>query len=304
MASRKPLLRKMQKEGIVAKLLKAAEVTAILGERAAQKLLIVQNEGIVPQLVIVRVGARPDDLMYERNVLKRCEALGVSSKVIELPEVVEQEQLEQTIRKLNADASVHGVLLFRPLPAHLDEKACAELLEPKKDIDELTSHSLARAFTASAEGFLPCTAQACREILEYYQIPLEGKKVCVLGRSLVVGKPAAMLMLEKNATVTICHSKTENPQEICKCADVLIVATGRTNSVGKEYVSPGQTVIDVGIGWSEELQKMCGDVRFDEVEPIVGAITPVPGGVGGVTTFVLIEHVIDAALAMSAKRGL
>jgi methylenetetrahydrofolate dehydrogenase (NADP+)/methenyltetrahydrofolate cyclohydrolase len=227
--------------------------------------------------------------------MKRCETVGVEVKRVILPEDTTQEALMAALDELNRDSGVHGILIFRPLPSHLDEEAVRRAIAPEKDIDGITDGSLAGVFTGSGEGFAPCTAQAALEILDHYGISCEGKRAVVIGRSLVVGKPAAMLLMQRNATVTVCHTRTRDIPAITRQADIIIVAAGKIESVTGEFFSPGQVVIDVGINWSEEKGKLCGDVRFDEAEPIVSAITPVPGGVGTVTTSVLVSHVVEAA---------
>ena len=211
-----------------------------------------------------------------------------------------QEELLDVIRQINGDASVHGCLIFRPLPKRFDDRRIQEALAPEKDVDGITDGSLAGVFTNTALGYPPCTAQACLEILKYYDIPLSGKRAVVVGRSLVVGKPAAMMLDRENATVTICNSRTQNLPALCKEADVVVVAMGRMGAVGADCLRPGQTVVDVGIHLNDE-GKLCGDVRFAEAEPVVDAITPVPGGVGTVTTSVLVGHVVQAA---AKKAGL
>ena len=185
--------------------------------------------------------------------------------------------------------------MFRPLPKQLNEEACCEALAACKDVDAATIASLAHVFTGKGEGYAPCTAQACMEILAHYGIDPKGKRAAVIGRSLVIGKPVSMMLMGANATVTTCHTKTVDMPSITKEADIVVVAAGRMETIGAEYFKPGQTVIDVGIGWNEEKGKLCGDVKFDEVEPIVENITPVPGGVGSVTTAVLVSHVVEAA---------
>ena len=200
-----------------------------------------------------------------------------------------------TIRQVNEDAGIHGVLIFRPLPKHLDEEAVIRALDPEKDVDGITDGSMVGVFAGREQGFPPCTPQACMEILDHYQIDCTGKKAVVVGRSLVVGKPAAMMLLKKNATVTICHTRTKDMPAVVKEADIVIVAAGRAGVVDDRYVSPGQIVIDVGINVNEQ-GKLCGDVAYDKVEPVVEAITPVPGGVGSVTTSVLVGHVVEAAM--------
>ena len=176
------------------------------------------------------------------------------------------------------------------------------MLNPEKDIDGCTDGSLAGVFTNTKTGFPPCTAQAAMEILDYYGVNCTGKKAAVIGRSLVVGRPAAMMLMHKNATVTICHTKTVDMPSITREADILIVCAGKMETIGAEYLREGQVVVDVGIGWNEEKGKLCGDVKFEEAEPVVGAITPVPGGVGTVTTSVLVSHVVEAAARKAAMR--
>ena len=243
---------------------------------------------------MVRVGARPDDLSYEKGVLTRCGKVGVEVKQFLLPEDAAQEQLLDVIAQVNADPAIHGCLLFRPLPKQFDDRTIRAALAPEKDIDGITDGSLAGVFTNSAIGYPPCTAQACLEILKYYQVPLSGKRAVVVGRSLVVGKPAAMMLDRENATVTLCNSRTRNLPALCQEADVVVVAMGKQGAIGGKHLRAGQVVVDVGIHVNAE-GKLCGDVRFDEAEPLVEAVTPVPGGVGTVTTSVLVGHVVEAA---------
>ena len=279
----------------MAKQLLGKEVTAALNERIKADVEKLKAKGVIPMLGIVRVGERPDDLSYERGAVKRCETLGVSYEKFLLPENVSQDELMETIRTVNKREDIHGVLIFRPLPGHLDEKEVIRALDPEKDVDGITDGSMVGVFTSTAQGFPPCTPQACMEILDHYGIDCTGKKAVVIGRSLVVGKPAAMMLLKKNATVTICHTRTKDMPSVVKEADIVIVAAGRAGVVDDTYLSPGQIVIDVGINVNEE-GKLCGDVDYEKAEPVVEAITPVPGGVGSVTTSVLIGHVVEAAM--------
>lgn len=279
----------------MAKLLKGAEVTAALNERIKADVEDLKAKGVNPTLAIVRCGERPDDLSYERTAEKRAEKLGVAVEKIVLPEDVSQAELLGVIKGVNENPLIHGVLLFRPLPKHLDEDAVCNALAPEKDIDGITDLSCAGVFAGKELGFAPCTPSACMEILEHYGVELRGKKAVVIGRSLVVGKPAAMMLLKRNATVTVCHTRTADLPAVCREADVLIAAAGKARMVTADFVRPGQIVIDVGINWDEQEQKLVGDVDFDAVEPIVAAITPVPGGVGTVTTSMLIGHVVEAA---------
>ena len=278
----------------MALLLKGGEAAAAMNEKTAARVAALTAAGVVPTLAVVRMGAREDDLSYERGVMNRCAKLGIQVKHCLMEADASQDQLLEVIRDINRDNSIHGCLLFRPLPAQINDKAVREALAPEKDVDGITDASLAGVFTGSGVGYAPCTAQACVEILDHYGIPLEGKRVTVVGRSLVVGKPAAMLLDRKNATVTICNSRTRNLPELCRQADVLVVAMGKRGAIGGDCVAPGQVVVDVGIH-TDENGKLCGDVRFAEAEPVAAAITPVPGGVGAMTTSVLAAHVVEAA---------
>ena len=279
----------------MAKQLLGKEVTAALNERIKADVAKLNEKGIKPTLGFIRVGERPDDLSYERGATKRCETLGVECKKYLLPADVSQEELLKVIDEVNHDDNIHGVLMFRPLPKHIDQTVVENALAAEKDVDCQTDASLGGVFTGKKVGFPPCTPQACMEILDHYGIDCTGKKAVVIGRSLVVGKPAAMMLIKKNATVTVCHTKTVDMPSVTREADILIVAAGRAGVVGAEYVSEGQIVIDVGINVNAE-GKLCGDVDYAAVEPIVEAITPVPGGVGSVTTSVLVGHVVVAAM--------
>ena len=278
----------------MAKQLLGKEVNAQLNERIKADVAVLKEKGIEPTLGIIRVGEREDDLSYERGATKRCETLGVSCKKYVLPVEAAQEDVLRVIDEVNNDPQIHGVLLFRPLPKHLDEEKIINALAPEKDVDGITDGSLAGVFAGKALGYAPCTPSACMEILDHYGIDPAGKKCVVIGRSLVVGKPAAMMLLKKNGTVTICHTKTQDMPSVVKEADIVIVAAGRAGVVGGEYLRAGQVVLDVGINMGPD-GKLCGDVNYTEAEPIVDAITPVPGGVGSVTTSVLLAHVVDAA---------
>lgn len=279
----------------MAELLKGAPVAAAINERSAADVAALKEKGITPTLAILRVGERKDDLSYERGAMKRCDAVGVTVKNFILPADVDSDTFFKTLHDLNNDPAVHGILMFRPLPKQLDGERARKELAPEKDVDGCTDGSLAGVFTGSDLGFAPCTAQAAMEILRFYNIDLKGKKAAVIGRSLVIGRPVAMMLMAANSTVTICHTKTVDVPSITREADIVIAASGQMESIGASYLSEGQTVIDVGISWSEEKQKLCGDVRFEEAEGIVSGITPVPGGVGSVTTSILVSHVVEAA---------
>ena len=278
----------------MATLLRGAEVVSALNEKVQTDVRALTARGVVPTLAILRVGEKPDDLAYERGAMKLAETVGVAIRQIVLPETVTQEALLSEIAQINANDSIHGCLMLRPLPKHIDDSIVREALLPEKDIDGITQGSLAGVFAGTKRGFPPCTAKACMEMLAYYNIDPAGKNAVVIGRSLVIGKPVAMMLLQQNATVTICHTRTKDMPSVTRRAEILIVAAGKPGVVGAEYVSVGQTVLDVGINFTSE-GKMTGDVDFPAVEPIVGAITPVPGGVGTVTTSVLMAHVVEAA---------
>ena len=283
----------------------------LLGKPAADALDIdtsaraaaLKEAGVCPMLAILRVGEREDDLAYERGALKRAEKNGIAVKQVVLPSACSQKELMSEIDKLNNDDTVHGVLMFRPLPKTLDEETACEALAPEKDVDGITRGSMATAYAGMGSGYAPCTAESCIEILRYYNIETSGKNVAVIGRSQVIGKPVALLLMQKscNATVTVCHSRTADMADITRRADIIIAAMGRAETITSEYCSEGQTVLDVGINWSEAKQKLVGDVDFENVESLVGAITPVPRGVGSVTTAVLCRHVIEAAEKTIAK---
>ena len=273
---------------------KGAPAAAALMEDLTGRIERLSGAGVTPTLAIVRVGERPDDRAYETGAVKRCEKAGVAVKRFPLPAGCSALELRAVLEHINAVSEIHGCLMLRPLPdPAMEEMACA-LLDPKKDVDCMTPTALAGVFAGKGWGYPPCTAQACLELLKYYKTALTGKRAVVVGRSLVIGKPVSMLLQAENATVTMCHTRTVDLPAVCRGAEVLIAAAGRANLLGAAHVSPGQVVLDVGIN-VDESGKLCGDVKFDEAEPVVSAITPVPGGVGAVTTAVLVKHVVEAA---------
>lgn len=254
------------------------------------------KKNIVPTLAVIRVGAREDDLSYERGLNKRFDSVGakVVSKV--LPEDVSQEELEKVITECNEDNDIHGILLFRPLPKHINEKEVTELVSARKDVDCMTLINMAHTFAQDGKGHEPCTAQAVMELLKYYNYDLTGKKAVVIGRSMVVGKPLAVMLQKKNATVTMCHTKTVNLPEVCKDADIICACAGAAKMVSEEYMSEGQIIIDVGINVVDGV--LCGDVDYEAAQEKVAYATPVPGGVGTVTTSVLLMHTVNSAEAL------
>lgn len=278
----------------MAEILKGAPVAAALDGKTAEAVAGLAARGITPTLAILRVGERHDDVAYETAAVKRCAKLGIATRLVTLGADVMQGALTAQIARLNADAGVHGVLMFRPLPGHLDEAAACEGLMTAKDVDGITTGSAAAVYTDSGAGFAPCTAEAVIALLEHYGVELSSKRAAVIGRSLVIGKPVSMLLQARNATVTMCHTKTVDTAAICREADIVVAAAGRAGIVTADYANPGQIVVDVGINALPD-GEITGDVDFEAVEPLVKAITPVPGGVGSVTTAVLCKHVIEAA---------
>jgi methylenetetrahydrofolate dehydrogenase (NADP+)/methenyltetrahydrofolate cyclohydrolase len=279
----------------MAQLLKGLPVAKALSQELDRRVAALRERECTPCLAMVRVGAREDDLSYERGATKRCESLGIAVRSFVLPADCTQDELLNVIEQVNHDEGIHGCLLFRPLPKELDEAAVCEALDPAKDMDCITPGSLYGVFANQPVGFPPCTAEACIELLDHYGYELPGARVTVIGRSLVIGKPLSVMLQARHATVTMCHRQTRDLPGECRRADILVVAAGTIGTVRKDAVREGQAVIDVGINWDEEGDRLVGDVVFDEVEPLVSAITPVPGGVGSVTTAVLAKHVVEAA---------
>lgn len=278
----------------MAEVLRGKEVVSQLNDEIKGRSENLQKQGIQPVLAVVRLGERPDDLAYERGLTKRAEKTGVTVKKCVYPENLSQDELLEEIGKLNQDDSVHGILIFRPLPEGIDDRAVRSALAPEKDVDGITDASQAGLYSGSGEGFSPCTAEACIRMLTHYQIPVEGKRAVVIGRSQVIGKPVSLLLLARNATVTICHSRTENLPEVCREADILIAAAGHAGTVTADCFRAGQTVIDVAVNVGAD-GTMCGDADYDAALKTVSAVTPVPGGVGTVTSSVLMDHVVTAA---------
>ena len=272
-----------------------APATAKLTEELKGRSEALRARGIIPTICVFRVGERPDDLAYEKGILKRCEACEIAVNHIILDENTTQAAFEEAFSSVNEDPKIHGILLFRPLPKTLDEEKIRQLLRPEKDMDGWTDASLAGVFANTKQGYPPCTAEAVMALLEHYDIDPKGKRAVVLGRSLVIGRPVSMLLMHKNATVTTCHTGTKDTAKLAAEAELLVSAVGHLRAVGPEYTNPGQIVIDVGINWDAEAERIKGDVDFEAVEPLVSAITPVPGGIGSLTTAVLCRHVIEAA---------
>lgn len=251
-------------------------------------------KGIVPTLAVIRVGAREDDLAYERGLTKRFENANCAVKKIELPEDVTQEVLDAAVASADEDPSVDGILMFRPLPKTLTDKNVLNSISALKDVDGMGKANMADIFSGAGEGHAPCTAEAVIEMLKHHNIEIKGKRVTVVGRSLVIGKPVSMLLIKENATVKVCHTKTEDLKAECQWADIVVACAGKAKMLDASYFRAGQTVIDVGMNVDEE-GKLCGDVDFASVSEVVDAITPVPRGVGSVTTSVLLRAVVNNA---------
>lgn len=279
----------------MAELLKGAPVAKKLTAELAERAESLRGVGVVPTLAIVRVGEREDDLSYERGALKRCEKVGIDARRIVLGADASQGDLMDAIGRINADRAIHGCLVFRPLPKRLDEQAVSQALDPAKDVDCMTPSSLLSTLAGAGAGYAPCTAEAVIQLLDHYGVELDGANVVVAGRSLVIGRPVAAMLTARNATVTMCHTHTRDLAAVCRRADIVVAAAGHARMLGADAFALGQTVVDVGINWDEQAGKLVGDVDFDAVEPVVNAITPVPGGVGSVTTAMLAKHVIEAA---------
>ncbi len=270
----------------------------VIPELAAEgkKLL---DRGIQPKLVIIRFGANPDDLFYEKGARKTCGQVGIAVDTRELAPDADTAALLKVVGELNDDASVHGILMMQPFPKHIDIQAVRNKIAPAKDVDGMSPFNEAKVYENDPTGFPPCTPTAVMEILKNYKIELKGKNAVVLGRSMVVGKPAAMLLLGEHATVSICHSRTADLAAAARQGDILVAAIGRARMITGHYIKPGAVVIDVGINVDKD-GKMCGDVDFESAAPVAGMITPVPGGVGSVTTTVLAKHVLRAAAQAKA----
>jgi len=273
--------------------LKGAAVSAKIKEQV--ETLLADLKGKTPKLAIVRVGERPDDLSYERGALKKMESFGLMGESFAFPQDITDEAFKEEFAKINENPDIDGILLLRPLPKQIKEKDIEHMIDPGKDLDGISPENIARVFAGDDTGFAPCTAEAVVEVLKANDISLTGKRVTIMGRSMVVGRPLSMLMLKENATVTICHTRTEDLKETCKNAQILVAAAGRARMVDASFVGMDAIVVDVGINVDED-GKLCGDVDFDSLEGTASMATPVPGGVGAVTTAVLARHLVMAAL--------
>ena len=262
-------------------------------EDMSVRICQLSEKGIIPKLLIIRVGERDDDLSYEKGILKNCRGLGIEAQVASLPAESDEASLSAALIAANNDDGIHGIMLFRPLPPHIDQEAIIRLIDPAKDIDCMSPQNLVKVFEGGSDSFVPCTAQAAVEVLKFYEVPLKGTKVAIVGRSLVVGKPLAMLLLDEDATVEICHSKTKDMAETTSGADVVIAAIGKAKFMDTRYFRTDAIVIDIGIN-DDGTGRICGDVDFEAVVDHVSGITPAIGGVGAVTSTLLLNNVVRA----------
>lgn len=273
-------------------ILKGLPVANAINDRIAD--VMKSWTGRVPHLAIIRVGERPDDMSYERGATKKMEKVGFDCTSYTFPADIDNDTFQKEFDKINDDDNIDGILLLRPLPKHLDEQAVVNRINPNKDLDGISPVNMAKVYAGDETGFAPCTAEAVIEMLDYAGVDLKGKRVAVVGRSLVIGKPVAMLLMKKNATITVCHTKTIDMPGTCKNAEIIVAAAGVARMIDSSYVADGAVVIDVGINVDEE-GNLCGDVNFDDISGVASVATPVPGGVGSVTTSVLAKHLLVAA---------
>lgn len=275
-------------------ILKGLPVANAINEKLMEQVKSI--EGPLPHLAIIRVGERPDDCSYERGAVKKMDKVGVRCTTYTFDADIDNDTFQAEFDKINENPDIDGILMLRPLPKQLDEKQIENKIDPRKDLDGISPLNLAKVYAGDESGYAPCTAEAVIEMLDYAGIDIKGKRVTVVGRSLVIGKPVSMLLMKRNATVTVCHTKTVDMAGTCKNAEILVAAAGSARMIKNEYVADGAVVIDVGINVDDE-GNLCGDVDFDAISDIAAAATPVPGGVGSVTTSVLAKHLVKAAMA-------
>ena len=275
-------------------ILKGLPVANAINEKLMEQVKSI--EGPLPHLAIIRVGERPDDCSYERGAVKKMDKVGVRCTTYTFDADIDNDTFQAEFDKINENPDIDGILMLRPLPKQLDEKQIENKIDPRKDLDGISPLNLAKVYAGDESGYAPCTAEAVIEMLDYAGIDIKGKMVTVVGRSLVIGKPVSMLLMKRNATVTVCHTKTVDMAGTCKNAEILVAAAGSARMIKKEYVADGAVVIDVGINVDDE-GNLCGDVDFDAISDIAAAATPDPGGVGSVTTSVLAKHLVKAAMA-------
>lgn len=277
----------------MAQVLDCIQVARAIKQSVEQQVARLAEQGVTPLLCTVRVGNNGSDIAYQNSIVKQFSKLGIGVKCVQLPASITQEAFEAELESIIKVQRPHGILMFRPFPKHLNESRLRNLVPPHMDVDGMGDLSLA-SLLIGGKGYAPCTAQACIELLDYYSIELSGKTVTVIGRSNVIGKPVALLALGRNATVTICHSKTQNLSEIASQADILICATGVAKMVGADFTNPNQIVLDVGVSALPD-GSIVGDVDFEAVAARAAMITPVPRGIGSITTAILAKNVVDAA---------
>lgn len=277
----------------MAELLRGAPVAAAIRADLKERVQALRERGVTPKLAIVRLGEHPDDVYYEQSLRRGCEAIGAEAETVALPKSCSQAALIAALGEISGRADLQGCLLLRPLPAGMDSFAVFDALCAEKDLDGMTSHSLGALFSGRTDAFAPCTADAVMALLRYYGVDLSGRHAVVIGRSLVVGRPLAQLLLNADATVTVCHSRTAELPALCRAADIVIAAAGRPGLIGRAHLRPGQTVIDVGTTAVDDT--LFGDVDPAAAEELVAAFSPVPGGVGAVTTALLLRHLIESA---------
>lgn len=282
-------------------ILKGKPVVETFKKEISEKVEQYKAKGVTPTMGIIRVGAREDDLSYEKGVKRNCESVGVKVNVFEIEADITMEKFIENIKEINEDPNIHGILMFRPLPSQLDMEVIKKMIAPEKDIDCMHPENLRKVFEGEEGGFIPCTPEAVIEILKYYDVPLKGADVVIVNRSMVLGKPLSMLFLKENSTVTICHSKTKDIAKLIKAADIVVTGVGRAKFFKENYFSANNIVIDVGINYDNG--KICGDVAYEEVVENVKSITPVPGGVGTVTSTILLRHVLAAIDMKEGKTG-
>lgn len=277
----------------MAEVLRGKPVADEIKEQIKVDIEELKKVGKEPTLGIVRLGSNPDDISYERSLIRNCETLGINAKVFEKDLEIDTEELVELLEKLNEDQSISGIIVFRPLPKHIDEAKVRESINPDKDVDCMHPLNLAKIFEGDMSGFVPGTPKSAMDILLYNKVDLEGKNVVIVNRSMVLGKPLAMMLLNENATVTICHSRTKKLHEVTSAADVVVTALGNANFFDEKYFNENSICIDVGVSLDDD-GKFSGDIDYKKVSPIVKAITPVPGGVGSVTTSILLSQVVEA----------
>ncbi|MFY9218165.1 MAG: tetrahydrofolate dehydrogenase/cyclohydrolase catalytic domain-containing protein [Tepidanaerobacteraceae bacterium] len=280
-------------------LIKGKPVADKIKEKLKKEVAELKEKGITPKLAIIRVGDDPGDMAYERGAIKTMVSVNIETDVRVLSKDISKDEFIKELKSINDDKSVHGILILRPLPDQLDESVIKNVIAPEKDVDCFSPVNVAKVFEGDETGFPPCTPSAVMEILKHYEIPLKGKNAVVIGRSMIVGKPAAMLLLKEHATVTICHSRTKDLPKVASGAELLVVGIGRAKMIDSSYIREGAVVIDVGINVDED-GKLCGDVDTDDCVDKASMITPVPGGVGSVTTSVLAKHVVKACKMQQA----